>query len=204
MPGPPHRSNHPAPQVVLIGGSLCASSRTGRLAVWCAGRCAEEGAVVTCLRGADLELPFYRPHRGDGPQRVPRIVAALARADGVVLLSPTYHGTVSGLLKNALDYANDLADAREPFLSDRPIGCVAISSGEQGAHSTLATLRTIAHALRGWPTPLGLALPGERAELDTTGAPADPRTRAALEILLDQVLVAARRRVRPTVAGARR
>ncbi|MBB5134391.1 hypothetical protein HNP84_004123 [Thermocatellispora tengchongensis] len=43
------------------------------------------------------------------------------------------------------------------------MGCVAVARGDQGATTTLATLRTVAHALRGWPTPLGIALSGESA-----------------------------------------
>ncbi|MFI2028779.1 NADPH-dependent FMN reductase [Streptomyces buecherae] len=39
--------------------------------------------------------------------------------------APTYHGTVSGVLKNALDYVNDLIGEPRPFLDGRPVGCVA-------------------------------------------------------------------------------
>jgi FMN reductase len=37
------------------------------------------------------------------------------------------------------------------------VGCVATGAGWQGANATLNALRNVIHALRGWPTPLGLA-----------------------------------------------
>jgi FMN reductase len=39
-----------------------------------------------------------------------------------------------------------------------PVGLIATAYGWQATGSTLATLRSIVHALRGWPTPLGAAI----------------------------------------------
>ena len=49
------------------------------------------------------------------------------------------------------------ADAR-PYLEGRAVGAVVLSEGAQAGGSTLAALRSIIHALRGWPTPLGVVL----------------------------------------------
>jgi len=65
---------------------------------------------------------------------------------------------VSGLVKNALDYIEDLRDDSRPYLDGRAVGCVATASGWQSAVTTLTALRSIVHALRGWPTPLGVAV----------------------------------------------
>jgi FMN reductase/salicylate hydroxylase len=129
----------------------------------------------------------------------------LEAADGIVLVSPTYHGTISGALKNALDYVNDLSATSKPFLDGRPVGCVAVAAGGQGASSTLGTLRTIAHALRGWPTPLGVTVWGSAAAMND-GGPTDLRTAEQLRIMLTQVLTMsilnARRRHRVHDAAA--
>lgn len=142
------------PRVVCLSGSLHPGSRTERLAMWCGSVLTEWGAQVRLFTGADLDVPHYRPLPAERAEPVRRMLAAITEADGVLLVSPTYHGTVSGVLKNALDYFNDLDTAPRPFLDGRPVGCVAVAAGDQGATSTLATLRTITHALRGWPTPL--------------------------------------------------
>jgi FMN reductase len=86
------------------------------------------------------------------------LVDALRRADGVIIASPGYHGSVSGLVKNALDYVEDLREDDNPYLSGRAVGCVTTAYGWQAAVTTLQTLRSIVHALRGWPTPLGAAI----------------------------------------------
>jgi FMN reductase len=80
-------------------------------------------------------------------------VEALRRADGLILSSPGYHGTISGLLKNALDYTEDLRGDAQVYLSERAVGIIVCADGIQAMGSTLNTLRSIAHALRAWPTP---------------------------------------------------
>jgi FMN reductase len=86
------------------------------------------------------------------------LIEALRAADAVVLGSPGYHGSLSGLVKNALDYTEVMRDDARPYLDGRPVACIATGSGWQGAVHTLDALRKITHSLRGWPTPLGLAI----------------------------------------------
>ncbi|WP_218010489.1 NADPH-dependent FMN reductase [Actinomadura chibensis] len=198
-----------APEIIFLSGSLSEDSKTRLIADWCAGQCVGRGALTHVFLGTDLEFPFYRP--GAAARDRPEIrdyLRAMERADAVVLVSPAYHGGVSGLLKNAIDYVNELADADRPLLDGRAIGCIAVARGEQGATSTLAMLRTIGHALRGWPTPLGVALSNEQAHTDSGGAPVVERTRAQLKVMLGQVIshsrITARRRASRTPAGTRR
>ncbi|MGH3776949.1 MAG: NADPH-dependent FMN reductase [Pseudonocardiaceae bacterium] len=182
------------PHVVVLAGSLNPTSRANRIAAWCAQRCADLGATSSLFRGLDLEFPFYRPGVVARHAAARRYLDALRKADGVVLVSPTYHGTPSGLLKNALDYVNELADDSEPYLDGRSIGCVALAGGDQGAHSTVAALRTIGHALRGWPTPLGIALSTDTSAVDENGQPLSPRTQWQLNTMVGQVWEVAQRR----------
>lgn len=175
------------PYVVCLSGSLTPGSRTELLATWCTSRMTELGAEVTLFAGSDLDLPHYRPTSAARVEPVRRMLDALRVSDGVVLVSPTYHGTISGVFKNALDYVNDLGAEPKPFLDGRPVGCLAIAAGDQGASSTLATLRTVVHALRGWPTPLGVTAWGTSADV-VEGAPADGGVAARIEVMLAQVL----------------
>ncbi|MFI5642407.1 NAD(P)H-dependent oxidoreductase [Streptomyces goshikiensis] len=157
------------PHVVLVSGSLRAGSTSDRVAAWCARECAAQGASVRVFTGAEIDFPAYRPGLAATDARVAEFLGELRRADGVVLVSPTYHATVSGLLKNALDFVNDIGGPL-PYLDGRAIGTVAVGAGSQGAVSTLTTLRTIGHALRGWPTPVGVAVAGVPAPPAADGA----------------------------------
>ncbi|MFI5621336.1 NAD(P)H-dependent oxidoreductase [Streptomyces sp. NPDC051567] len=146
-----------APHIVLVSGSLRVGSTSDQVAGWCARECADRGATVRVFTGAEIDFPAYRPGIGATHEGVAGFLEELRRADGVVLVSPTYHATVSGLLKNALDCVNDI-DGPLPYLDGRAIGTVAVGAGAQGAVATLTTLRTIGHALRGWPTPSGVTM----------------------------------------------
>lgn len=179
------------PHVVVLSGSLALGSRTDRLARWCADECVRRGATISLFPGTALEFPFYRPGLVE-VFAVRDYRAALVRADGVVLLSPTYHGAPSGLLKNAVDYINGTDDEERPYLDGRPVGCVTLASGEQGAVASLATLRAIVHALRGWPTPLGVALSTMDMSQDADGRPTAAPAARQLHVMLGQVLTLAR------------
>lgn len=190
----------PAPHVVCVSGSLGAS-RSNRIALWCAEFAERSDARTTVFYGQDIEFPIYRP--GDcaiGYPGVGAFLSALADADGVVFVSPTYHGTVSGLFKNALDYANELAGDVRPYLDGRAAGCVAVGAGEQGATTTIATLRTVCHALRAWPTPLAVTVAG--SQVGNGDEVASEGTLERLALLMSQVLFlakpSARRRQRAT------
>lgn len=105
-----------------------------------------------------LQLAHYpAPGAAQSPQAV-EMITAIRVCDGLVLSSPGYHGTISGLIKNAIDYIEETGRDERPYLSDLPVGLIAIAGGHQAAMSTLITLRTIVHALRGWPTPFGAAI----------------------------------------------
>jgi FMN reductase len=66
--------------------------------------------------------------------------------------------------------------------------CDGIATGWQATGHTLATLRSIAHALRGWPTPLGVALNTSSTLFDETGACVDGSAKAQLYAVGRQVV----------------
>jgi FMN reductase len=174
--------------VVGIGGSMREDSQSERaLSVVLQGARAL-GAQTIAVTGADLVLPFYDPAVLERSDAAHRLVHVLREADGVVLVSPGYHGTVSGLVKNALDYVEDLRADTRPYLDGRAVGCVAMALGWQAAVTTLSALRSIVHALRGWPTPLGAALNAAEVSFDHHGVPSDPVADRTLRTIGEQVV----------------
>jgi FMN reductase len=148
--------------------------------------CAREfGAETKAFVGADLRLPLFEPHLPEREPAAEQLVAALRQADGVILSSPGYHGLVSGLLKNALDYTEDMKGDSRSYFDGRAIGCIVVANGAQALGSTLASLRSIVHALRGWPTPYGATLMSGGAW--SGGEPRDAETRNALALVARQV-----------------
>ncbi len=70
---------------------------------------AARGAETLLIAGARLDLPTYDP-AVDPDAAAEYVIDAVERADGVILASPSYHGGMTGLLKNALDHLEALRD----------------------------------------------------------------------------------------------
>ena len=159
------------PLVVGIGGSLRGAS-TGERALCLALKAAEEaGARSLLFNGPFLaRLPIYASEDSERNAEQRELVEAVRRADGLIIASPGYHGGISGLVKNGLDLLEDLRDDRRCYLDGRAVGCIITASGWQTIGTALTALRSIVHALRGWPTPLGAGLNTAEKIFDSTGA----------------------------------
>jgi FMN reductase len=176
------------PLVVGIGGSPRTESSSERALRLCLKKAAEAGAETECYSGGALALPMFAPGNGERTPECQRYLTAVSRADGLIIATPGYHGSISGLVKNALDYTEDLREDRRPYLDGRPVACIACADGWQGAVNTLIALRSIVHALRGWPTPLGVAINSRSAPFTPEGQCSDPAISTALETATQQVL----------------
>ncbi len=175
-------------QIVAIGGSTRVESST-ELALRIAGRAAERaGAAVTYVTGPDLILPMYDINDPDRQPVVKDFIESVRQADGLILASPGYHGGMSGLFKNAMDYLEDLREDERPYLHNRAVGCISTAYGWQAAVATLQQLRQITHALRGWPTPMGGAINSLNSTFDPDGECSDESTTASLEMIGLQVV----------------
>jgi FMN reductase len=106
----------------------------------------------------------------------------------VVIASPGYHGTVSGLVKNALDYLEELRTDARPYLDGRPVGAIAVAKGWQAANGTLGTIRQVIHALRGWPTPLGLTINSAVTRFDEFDVVDDDAVATGTDLLAAQLI----------------
>ncbi|GGL05750.1 NADPH-dependent FMN reductase [Streptomyces flaveus] len=172
-------------RIAAVGGSLRSGSVSEAALKYCAARARRAGAEVTVVRGPELILPPYDPDSGARTVGERHLLAALHGADGVVLASPTYHGGMSGLLKNALDHTEALA--ADGYLDGRSVGCLTVAWNEVAGAAALSALRTSAQALRGWTVPMGVVVQAG-TEFTPDDTCHDPRTTRRLDILTDQVL----------------
>lgn len=182
-----------APLIVGLGGTVSPESTSERIAARILEACAQRGARTRIFAGAELDLPTYGTS-DDRCDKARALMEALREADGVVIVSPGYHGTISGMLKNALDYVQDMARDEKAYLEGRAIGLAAVAAGWQATGSTLATLRAIAHALRGWPTPLGVTINSLNPVFAEDGSFADASVRGQVSTMADQLMEFARMR----------
>lgn len=180
--------------VVGIGGTTRVGSSTER-ALRASLNAAEAAGAETVMLGAnDLDLPMYSSEQQERSERATRLIDLLQRSQGVILASPGYHGTLSGLVKNALDYVEDMRNDNPPYLDGRAVGTIACAYGWPATIHTLAALRSVAHALRGWPTPMGAGINSAEAIFDNNGRIKDSKSLFQLELVAQQVVDFARMR----------
>ena len=115
----------------------------------------------------DISLPLYDP---SGPSSndssfnnsnnvLEKITTALKWADALVLASPDYHGSMSGTLKNFLDYFwEDFAGKTFGYI---------IASHEKGL-TVADQMRTAVRQCYGWSMPYNISINGEK-DFDSKG-----------------------------------
>ncbi len=150
--------NGNAPEPVLVTG-LCGSLRAGSYtasAVRIALQGAQDfGARTTFVDLHDYDLGLHLGQaeacreRGD----VRRFRADIKAADGLIIGTPEYHGSFSGVLKNAIDFLT--FDEME----GKMIGLVGVSGGSMGAFDAMNGLRSVGRALHAWVVPQQAAVP---------------------------------------------
>ncbi len=151
MPRPPY-------SLLCVSGSLRSPS-------YCLSTCRAIHAIadaaefqVEIADPRELNLPIYEPDfrledytvKQEG---IERLAAAYRKADAMVWVSPTYHGTVSGVFKNMLDFAELLSRDDRPYFQGRPVGLIAINDS-----TPFAAMRDCARELRAWLAPTHIEL----------------------------------------------
>jgi FMN reductase len=190
------------PFIVGIGGAMRAGSSSEQALRVALSAAEHLGAATRLFAGADLNFPVYEP---DNPARSNAALAfldALRRADGIMIGTPSYHGSLSGFVKNALDYAEDLRNDRQPYFEGRAVGCIVCADGPQSLGPTIAALRAIVHALRGWPTPFAAAISSRSNRPEAEGHGASLEVRRTLQLVAEQVVEFARMRFAYEVESA--
>ena len=189
-------SSGQAPLIVGIGGTTRANSTSERTLIKALEAAERAGARTRLFNGAFLsKLPIYDPSASEASPQYSKLIEGVREADGVLVATPGYHGSVSGLVKNALDSLEGLRTDARPYFDGRAIGCIVTADGWQACGTTLSALRTIVHALRGWPTPMGVTFNPSAGKLfDDAGAFTEARDAGQIEMMVGQVLDFARAR----------
>ena len=191
----------PSPLIIGIGGTTRAGSTSERVLVKALEAAERAGARTALFGGLFLsQLPIYDPATAGASDALAELLDGVRRADGVLIATPGYHGSISGLIKNALDSLEGLRDDPRPYFEGRAVGCLVTADGWQAGGTTLSAMRTTVHALRGWPTPLGVAFnPSAGPLFDQAGDLAQARDQGQIDMIAGQVVDFARMKL---AAGA--
>lgn len=145
--------------IVGIGGTTSPNSSTECALHIALQSAVSQGASVTHFDGKFLsELPHYSMDALNNSAEARELVAKIRQADGIIIATPSYHGSISGLIKNAIDYFEETSKDSRVYMDGLPVGIIVTAYGWQAIGSTLGSMRSIVHALRGWPTPFGAGI----------------------------------------------
>ncbi|TAG92852.1 MAG: NAD(P)H-dependent oxidoreductase [Oscillatoriales cyanobacterium] len=139
-------------KIVGIGGSLRAGSYSQMALNVAANRAQALGAEVEVLDLRSINLPFCNGENDyhEYPD-VEKLRNAVKEADGLILATPEYHGSLSGVLKNALDLLSF------EHLDGKVVGSISVLGGQVNSNA-LNDLRVILRWVHAWVIPEQIAI----------------------------------------------
>lgn len=169
-------------KIVLLAGSNRKDANSTKLLRYMAKELGKKGVHAVVIDLWDKPVPLYSPDQKDQPDRnTAEMIRLVQEADGIVLGTPEYHGSISGVLKNALDYLGGQQFSGKPVLS-------ASSSGGAVGVASLTHLQDIVRNLHGINCPEWVSLGGDNRRFDELGAPASEMVRSRINRALDYLL----------------
>jgi chromate reductase len=176
--------------ILGVSGSLRRASHNTNL-LRAAGELLPPGVQLQIYDGL-RELPPYDPDRDleSPPPAVRLLREAIAAADGMLIATPEYNGSIPGVLKNALDWAS------RPFpdnaLRGKPVAVIGASTGLFGAVWAQADVRKVLGVLGADAIEHELPVGQADAAFASDGTLLEPDQRASLATLVDALVARAR------------
>ncbi len=166
-------------KILAVAGSLNEQSTTHAAVGIVAEAARKAGAEVEIFDLRKHPLPIYdcRSDETTYPETVKMFKEKMLEADGFILGSPEYHGSISGVLKNALDFIG----ARE--LEGKAVALVGTAGGAMGATNTLNAMNIICRTLHAWPLPSMVSVPQSYMAFKPDGTLKDEKLQKRLEDL---------------------
>ena len=173
-------------KVIGLAGEYRATSKSGMLVNLALEIAKEQGADVEFWDLSERPLPLVGEEGCWTHPNVKAFQSLLEESDAFPLSSPEYHGTMSGVMKNTLDWMYD------KHVGGKVFGLMSTLGGVTNAN-TLNHLRISLRWLHGWPVPEQLAIGHVKDAFDEDGALVDHDLHQRLVALVGSVLSAAKK-----------
>ena len=161
-----------------VNGSLRSNSTSLRALTILLDVAREYGAETRLLDLRQADLPMYNPD-AEPDERVSRVLAEVNWAEAFVLSSPDYHGTMSGAMKNFLDY-------HWSEFSGKLFGYLC-ASHEKGL-TVMEGMRIAVRQCYGWSLPYGMSIHGKE-DLDANGQIKNPVVASRLQMTARDMVI---------------
>jgi FMN reductase len=173
-------------RLLAIGGSAREASRTRMAMEAILALASGHDIIPTIATVHDLDLPVYNddiPLDGQ-PESLQRLVHQVREADAYLICSPTYHGSMSGAIKNVLDSLHVRHGQPDAYFQGLPVALA--SYGGPTAISAVNALQTVVRVMQGVIVPTVVTV--SRDALDpSTGAITDEKRLRRADRMLGEV-----------------
>ena len=173
-------------KVVGLAGEYRSSSKSGILVNLALKIAMEQGADVEFWDLAERPLPLVGEEGCWTHPNVKAFQSLLEESDAFFLSSPEYHGTMSGVMKNTMDWMYD------KHVGGKVFGLMSTLGGVTNAN-TLNHMRISLRWLHGWPVPEQLAIGHVKEAFDEEGNLVDEELHQRLSKLVNSVLSTAKK-----------
>lgn len=177
------------PKILALAGSTRGDSLNKKLVRVAAAGARSAGAEVTVVDLRDLAMPLYDQdfeNEHGLPEGALELKRLLGESQGMLISSPEYNSSVTGVLKNAIDWASRKATPDEAplaSLAGKAAALMAASPGALGGLRGLVHLRAILGNLRVLLLPEQKAVPKAFQAFADNGSMTDEKQQKAVEAL---------------------
>lgn len=181
------------PKVLVFAGSTRKDSFNKKLAKVAAEMVRAAGAEVTYLDLRDIPMPLYDGdlEASDGiPPNGRKLKDLLLSHDAFLIASPEYNSSITGVLKNAIDWASRPSPGEKPLecFTGRVVGLCSTSPGALGGLRGLSAVRTILTNINSIVIPAQIAIPHAMQAFDQDDQLKDEKYRAAIKKLAAELV----------------
>ena len=180
-------------KVLVFAGSTRQDSLNKKLAREAVRLAQQSGAFVKWIDLRDYPMPFYdrdlETQQGM-PENAKKLRNLMKESDAIMIATPEYNGSISGVLKNAIDWASRDErgqPSREAFKGKR-FAIMSASPSEGGGNRALQHLRTIIQDIGGEVIPLQVSVPNASHAFTPQGELKDVQIKDQLEQEVQQLL----------------
>lgn len=136
------------PKILAFAGSTRTDSFNKKLVQVASAGASETGADVTAIDLKDFPMPLYDEdlERNEGlPSTAQKLKDLMIEHHGFLISSPEYNSSISGVLKNTIDWTSRSRDGEPPLacFQDKIAGLMSASPGGLGGLRGLVHLRAI-------------------------------------------------------------
>ena len=176
-------------KITGIGGSTDSNSYSLNVLKYAVKEISALGADTFIIDIKDIKLPIFRYSRGKYkiPEGIKKTLDIIHNSHGLILSSPEYHGTVSSAFKNVIDHLEGLSAYKPPYLTGKPVGCIAVGGGDNSGSFTLITMVNIVHSLRGIAASGSIAIPNIKRAFNNEHELTDKNYKRRLKRLASEV-----------------